>query len=416
MQNHIVVFQDQDGTPIHTAFVPHGGKAQPPKVQTKLDENGFFETVFTGWDHDIDHVTENLVVKPVYREQPKRYLVMYYNDDGKMLGMETVLYGQPARKIPKAVKPRTEEYDYVLKGWGCKLDCIMEDTNARAIFEARKRRHTVRFYNEENHLVHEEKVEHGKRAHPPMNLRKHRDKMYHYVFTGWNMDYSNVTESMDIHAVFEYNYNEYPVHFYEDGELILDEIYHYEDEITYPPLEKRGYNLLWDTHPDIVTREMSIRASWEFAYPKGAQAKVDGVTYEILDPSFTNGSVKCVRFTDRGDAKVSLPERVRIGDIFYNVREIGHRAFKACKSMHTLILPKTVTSIDSWGLADTVGLRTVVLNKGLKKLGDNVFAGNQHLREIEFKGSTAPRYSAKTFGRISGQVEFTGPGAEMIER
>lgn len=64
-----------------------------------MPENGesvHHEIKFQGWDKDISSVKENLVVKAVYKEVPKEYLVMYFHENGKMLGTETVPYRQAA--------------------------------------------------------------------------------------------------------------------------------------------------------------------------------------------------------------------------------------------------------------------------------------------------------------------------------
>ena len=89
-KKHIVVFQDEEGNVLKTSFVSHEEAALPPKMPEKRGESVHHEIKFQGWDKDISSVKENLVVKAVYKEVPKEYLVMYFHENGKMLGTETV--------------------------------------------------------------------------------------------------------------------------------------------------------------------------------------------------------------------------------------------------------------------------------------------------------------------------------------
>ena len=95
-KKYIVVFQDEEGNVLKTAFVSDEEAALPPDVPEKKGESAHHEIKFQGWDKDISCVKENLVVKAVYREVPKEYLVMYFHENGKLLGTETVPYGQAA--------------------------------------------------------------------------------------------------------------------------------------------------------------------------------------------------------------------------------------------------------------------------------------------------------------------------------
>ena len=116
-KKHIVVFQDEEGNVLKTAFVSHGKNAEPPEIPEKKDETEHHESIFTRWEPDYHQVKDNLVVKAIYKNVPKKYLVMFYSDNGKMLGMETVSYGSPAKAAISPVKKSSQEFDYIFKGW-----------------------------------------------------------------------------------------------------------------------------------------------------------------------------------------------------------------------------------------------------------------------------------------------------------
>ena len=79
-KKHIVVFQDEEGNVLKTSFVSHEEAALPPEMPEKRGESVHHEIKFQGWDKDISSVKENLVVKAVYKEVPKEYLVMYFHE------------------------------------------------------------------------------------------------------------------------------------------------------------------------------------------------------------------------------------------------------------------------------------------------------------------------------------------------
>ena len=92
-----------------------------------------------GTDDRTVSVSYTHLVKAVYKEVPKEYLVMYFHENGKMLGTETVPYRQAATQPYRPQKPQTEEYYYIFKGWNNDLSHIEKDTMAKAVFEERQR-------------------------------------------------------------------------------------------------------------------------------------------------------------------------------------------------------------------------------------------------------------------------------------
>ena len=93
-KKHIVVFQDEEGNVLKTSFVSHEEAALPPEMPEKRGESVHHEIKFQGWDKDISSVKENLVVKAVYKEVPKEYLVMYFHENGRCLEQRQFLTGR----------------------------------------------------------------------------------------------------------------------------------------------------------------------------------------------------------------------------------------------------------------------------------------------------------------------------------
>lgn len=461
VKKHIVVFQDEEGNVLKTSFVSHEEAALPPEMPQKKGESAHYEIKFQGWDKDISSVKENLVVKAVYKEVPKEYLIMYFHENGKMLGTETVPYGQAATQPYHPQKPQTEEHYYIFKGWNNDLSHIEKDTMAKAVFEERQRSFVVRFFHENGTLLKEEKVLYGQAAQEPEVPVKQQDEVYHYIFNGWDNTFDHIKENTEVHAVFSSVYNEYKVSIYEQREtniprierksedkivaaeerlksesieqqiiktqipekleneyqeeavkeeLVEEKFYHYGDVIKYPILEKKGYTLQWSIHPETVTQNEEIYASWVFSNPVGGIFEVDGNYYQILNPSITNGSVRLLSYTQDA-SQIQIPKRVQIGDYYYFIEEIAIRAFCNCIKMRTLILPNCVRIISDGAFMDCKRLEKVVLGKGtdikLHSIGKKAFAGNEHLREIYFAGRNLRKVYPATFEGVRKTVKIS---------
>ena len=214
-KKHIVVFQDEEGNVLKTSFVSHEEEAIPPELPEKKGESEHHEIKFQGWDQDISCVQGNLVVKAVYKEVPKEYLVMYFHESGKLLGTESVPYGQAASQPYHPQKPKTAEHYYIFKGWNNDLSHIEKDTMAKAVFEERERFFTVAFFHEDGTVLKKEEVLYGQEAHAPQSPVKQQDAVWHYIFEGWDKTFDSVKENMEVHAVFSSVYNEYNVCIYE---------------------------------------------------------------------------------------------------------------------------------------------------------------------------------------------------------
>ena len=426
-KKHIVVFQDEEGNVLKTSFVSHEEEAIPPKLPEKKGESEHHEVKFQGWDQDISCVQGNLVVKAVYKEVPKEYLVMYFHESGKLLGTESVPYGQAAAQPYHPQKAQTEEHYYVFKGWNNDLSHIEKDTMAKAVFEERDRSFTVAFFHEDGTVLKKEEVLYGRAAQAPQSPVKQQDAVWNYIFEGWDKTFDSVKEDMEVHAVFLPVYNEYNVCIYEQlpesnndlqneqleekiKEKIKEKQYHYGDLIEYPKLKKKGYTLLWNKHPETVTQDEEIHASWEFSNPTGKVFDIEGNLYEIINSSIKNGSVRLLYFIEDG-SRVNIPEKVKIGDYYYFIEEIAFQAFSDCTKMRTICLPVCVRIIDDGAFMHCKRLEKIVLGKGrsskLHSIGKRAFAGNEHLKEIYFRGRNLRKIYSTTFEGLKKVVQIS---------
>lgn len=106
--------------------------------------------------------------------------------------------------------------------------------------------------------------------------------------------------------------------------------------------------------------------------------------------------------------KVSVPSRVVFGKKRYRVVSIAKRAFKKSRAVK-VTLPKTVTKIGTKAFANMKSLKTAVLGKGLKGIGNKAFWNDKRLSKIVIKGKRVSKIGKKAFVRISKKAAFRIP-------
>ena len=406
-KNHIVVFQDASGNVIKTAFVPDKGEAKAPVVPEKNAESEHHEYLFDGWDQDIACVRENLVVKPVYRKTPKQYLVMYFHEDGRVLGTESVPCFEPARQPYHPQKEGDAQYYYEFEGWDRDLSSIEKDTMAKAVFEQKRHHYPVRFFTEDGNLISEEEVYYGEAATEPEPPVKDSNPTYHYLFDGWDKTFAFVTGPVDIRARYRAEYNEYHITFAEENEDFLEEVLHYGEDIVYPGLFRKGYTLSWTPSPRTAQQDERIQAHYQFANPKGKVIDQDHASFEICNPSISHGTAKILRWKDPSREKsLKIPSRVKLGDYWYEVEAVGTKAFSQCENAQKIILPDTVKRLDDESFGGCAGLREVEIGRGLVRMGRKVFRGSHHLRKITIHSAGLRLIHRETFAEISRETEL----------
>ncbi|MCM1193981.1 MAG: InlB B-repeat-containing protein [Acetatifactor muris] len=129
---YTVIFEDADGNTISEQEVTHGHGAVLPKAPEK-EQDEEYAYIFTGWDGDTEHITEDMVFSPVYEEQTRYYTVTFVSD-GKTVDTQSVRYGGAASAPENPVKEADGEYSYTFKCWDGDYSFITEDTVFYAVF------------------------------------------------------------------------------------------------------------------------------------------------------------------------------------------------------------------------------------------------------------------------------------------
>ena len=402
-QQHIVVFQDEKGKVIKTAFAVHGESVTAPDLPGSKGSQGHYDLVFGGWDQDLSSITANLVVKAFYKKVPKKYLVMYFNEDGSVLGTEFVPYGSPAEEKIQPKKDDSDEFHYRFIGWDTDLSKIEKDTMARPLFGKIRRSYPVRFLDEDGRILKEARILYGRPAAAPSDPSKKSDPVFHYHFSGWDRPFDSITGPVDVRAVYESEYREYPVRIYEEDRLVSEISCHYGDLIEYPDLSRKGYTLTWTPMPDRVEEEVTIRGTYEFSNPAGKEFDLGNIACRIVNPSIEAGTVCLLRY-DSEEGRVRIPEQVLIGDYYYRISEIDARAFCGCTAMEILEIPASVAQLHEEALSGCRRLKEINLGRGIRKIGKHAFSENTHLKKIVLESDTIRFVHRSAFERMDAPV------------
>ncbi len=182
----------------------------------------------------------------------KSYKVTFVDHDGTVLKTETVEHGSQA--TPPSDPTRAH---YVFTGWDTTYSDITTNVTVRATYDPAE--YTVKFIGWNGNVLKTEKVEYQNDATAPTPPAREG-----YDFSHWNLDYTNVSEDLNITAV--YTLKEYTVKFVDsDDSLISTQQVKYGKSAAVPnDPEKDGYTFVgWDNlNYGHVTQDMTVKAKY----------------------------------------------------------------------------------------------------------------------------------------------------------
>ena len=126
-----------------------------------------------------------------------------------------------------------------------------------------------------------------------------------------------------------------------------------------------------------------------------AKVTIDGVRYELLKRTFT-ARVDAVEREYKNMKSYTIPEEVTADGDTYRVTLIGAKAFNNCSLLEEVIIPDSVTEIESYEpVGDTIysafrnctSLKSITLPNKLTKIGIGAFYGCTGLTSITIPNS-----------------------------
>jgi len=180
------------------------------------------------------------------------YTVTFMDYNGTILEIQTVNHGSAAT----APIPTREGYTFT--GWdNVFFSYITSNLTVTAYYTINS--YTVTFVDYNGATLETQTVNHGSSATAPYIST--RDG---YTFTGWDVDYSNVTSNLTVKA--EYTINTYTVIFADwNGTVLKTQPVNHNSPATAPTAPARtGYTFTgWDADFTNVTSDLTVTATYE---------------------------------------------------------------------------------------------------------------------------------------------------------
>lgn len=132
-----------------------------------------------------------------------KYTVTFMDDDGSVLDIQEIEYGQQAVAPENPYKDKTQQYTYTFDCWDSDYSNITSDITVRATYKAQVNSYNVTFMNFDGNIINTQNVEYGQAAvEPTEEPKKQADGKYTYEFIGWDKSFSCITEDTILMAQF----------------------------------------------------------------------------------------------------------------------------------------------------------------------------------------------------------------------
>ncbi len=239
-----VQFKGHDGTVLKTEEVRDGGAATAPAAPARE------HYTFSGWDIAFSNVTDNLIVTATYTEVAK-VTVTFMDYDGSLLGTAEVYPGEAA------VAPIAPTHAHrVFNGWDKDFTNVMEDMTVTATY-TEDEKFTVVFKDYDGTVIDTVTVYIGEAATAPASPSRE-----HYTFSGWDKAFDNVTESITVTATYTEN-AKFTVTFKDHDGTVLDTVTVYVGEAATAPAvpARENYTFAgWDKAFTDITEDLEVTA------------------------------------------------------------------------------------------------------------------------------------------------------------
>ena len=110
--------------------------------------------------------------------------------------------------------------------------------------------------------------------------------------------------------------------------------------------------------------------------------KIGKLTFKIATPT-TVGLIGA----DKDITNVFLSETIDYEGNSYTLTYIGHEAFKGCKSLTSVTIPKGVTSIEGYSFEGCKSLKSVTIPNSVTSIGEWAFKGCKSLTSVTIPNS-----------------------------
>ncbi len=218
VNTYTVTFMDGD-TVLKTETVNEGENA----VGLTPTKEGF---EFIGWSISIENVKNDIVTYAIF--DAKTYTVTFMVND-EVYATKTCQYNG---NVVAPTRPQLE--GHVFKGWDGSLKNITSDITINAKFE--KIEYKVTFYDCDGNPIESQYVKYQESAFAPTITSDE-----YYNFTGWDKDFSSITDDLDVYATAEKIKGKIEYYFGEEKLNLTPNSYQLGEVTQLPIPSKDGY-------------------------------------------------------------------------------------------------------------------------------------------------------------------------------
>ncbi len=371
---YTVTFKNYDGSLLYEAYASKGETVTYGGVTPSKPEDDLYTYTFSGWDHSLDNITEDLICVAQFTGTLKPvtiyHKVMFKNDDGTLLQEVSVEDGKNALYTGATpTKTNTPEFEYTFTGWDESLENITNDCVRVAQYSKSNVEYTVKFYSLDNVLLYTDVVYYQEPANYYGDTpTKASTSTHYYTFAGWDKDLTSITKSIMTKPIFEeHGISKQITLKPSNGEsdsvlqVTFDEAY----DLGTP--EFTGFTFLgWYIND---TTSIPTTGTWAYSDVSVVTAKW-GMGYYEFSENEDNGYT--VSLTDLGKTISDLV----IPSTFNNkpVTALGANFLKENTKINRITIPGTIKNIPNYSFYKCTNLTEVNLSDGLVSIGEYAFA------------------------------------------
>jgi len=276
-------------------------------------------------------------------DEPIYYTVTFLNEDNSLLQETEVLKGTDATA---PVSPTKTGYEF--KRWDTDFTNVQQDLTIRPTFEEKILTYQVVFLDANGNIMKTEEVVAGESATAPTEPTK-----LGYLFKGWDVEFDEVLENLEVKPVFEVIIAYYEVVFKDTDGTVLDTQQVREGFGATMPSEpvKLGYLFLgWDRDFNFVWSNMEITATYQL----------------IQDP---NTRIQYTSYVDHFNYRNMYPSSILVDQLDYStsvllsINNIYSGGFRGADQMHYYDATNYITR-NVYGFEVAVDASGIVMEKG----------------------------------------------------
>ncbi len=287
-------FVDENGTVLKEETADYGTEIVAPSDPSK-EGNAEFSYIFAGWDKDVTILTEDITFTATYTETKNQYTYKFVDENGDVLKEEKADYGTEIVAPSDPTKEGTAEFSYIFAGWDKDVTILTEDITFTATYTETINQYTYKFVDDNGKVLKQEKVDYGTEIIAPTNPEKAPTAEYTYTFTGWDKEFTTVTENITITAIYSKVKNQYTYKFVdEDGTVLKEETVDYgtmpiapEDPTKEATTEFEYKFIGWDKNISEVIADVVYKAVFEEKKIKSEIVSLDGLKISFLGDSIS---------------------------------------------------------------------------------------------------------------------------------